>query len=178
MARAPVRGVPLTPTVTGLGWEGLKFPSPRCPESPTPQHFTVPSPRSAHVCPSPLTTFGVAVLRLLTGRVGSRRERLSKVPSPSCPNQFCPKHCSVPSGGRCRQVWYPPADTASGVTAPPAVNCCVWPTEMVGLAGVTVMARAEATGHPRLSQRPQKPEAKSFNVLSMGFIETPSELSP
>src|SRR6266566_9769393 len=148
MARAPVRGVPLPPTATGLGREVLKFPSPRCPESPTPQHFTVPSPRSAHVCPSPLTTFGVAVLRLLTGRVGSRTERLSKVPSPSCPNQFCPTHwsVSVPSGRR-TQVWYPPADTVVGVTAPPAVNCCVWPTEMVGLVGVTVMAGAEATGH-------------------------------
>src|SRR6266581_4427074 len=68
-------------------------------------------------------------------------EMLLKVPSPSCPKLFRPQHCTVPSGRRIH-VCDPPAATAVGVRAPFAVNCCVWPTPMLGLAGVTVRASA------------------------------------
>src|SRR5437870_5880391 len=62
-------------------------------------------------------------------------------PPPCCPLLFRPQHCTVPSGRRIH-VCDPPAATAVGVRAPFAVNCCVWPTPMLGLAGVTVRASA------------------------------------
>src|SRR5438309_915691 len=135
-------------TATGTEEMLLKVPSPRCPESPTPQHCTVPSPSSAHVCESPVTTL-VAVVRSLTG---TGTEELVKLPSPlpSCPKLFCPQHCTVPSGRRIH-VCNPPAATAVGVRAPLAVNCCAWPTPMVGFAGVT--ARASADRKTRVTVR-------------------------
>src|SRR2546428_142534 len=131
-ATAPVS----RPTAAGGVEVLLKVPSPRCPESPTPQHCTVPSPRSAHVWASPVTT-RVAVVRPLTA---TGTEELLKLPSPlpSCPKLFRPQHCTVPSGSRIH-VCNPPAARAVGATVPLAVNCCVWPTLMVGFAGVTVM---------------------------------------
>src|SRR5207247_9397140 len=60
---------------------------------------------------------------------------------PRCPAQLRPQRCAVPSGRRIH-VCAPPAATAVGVRAPFAVNCCVWPTPMLGLAGVTVRASA------------------------------------
>src|SRR3989441_213819 len=131
------RSAPLLPTTaTGTVELLLKVPSPRCPESPAPQHLTVLSSRSAHACSAPVTT-RVAVVRPLTA---TGTEELVKVPSPlpSCPNWFRPVHCAVPSERR-TQLKNAPADTAVGVRAPLAVNCCVWPTLMVGFAGVTVM---------------------------------------
>src|SRR5439155_4973559 len=114
----------------------------------------------------------VAVVTPLTGRAGSRTERLLKVPSPSCPNWFDPTQ-SVPSGRR-TQVWFPPPDTAVGTMAPLTVNCCVWPKEMVGLAGETVKPSAGAAGAARQSQRPHKPEATSLNFLSNRGITSPN----
>src|SRR5206468_9381387 len=72
-------------TATGTVEMLLKVPSPRCPESPTPQHCTVPSPSSAHVCASPVTTL-VAVVRPLTV---TGTEELVRFPSPlpSCPER-------------------------------------------------------------------------------------------
>src|SRR5947208_9473976 len=174
MARAVTPGPRLT--AAELGGEVLKFPSPRCPESPSPQHFTVPSPRSAHVCPSPVTS--LVAVRPPTGRVGSRTERLSKVPSPSCPNQFCPTHWSVPSGRR-TQVWYPPADSTVGATAPLAVNCCVWPTLIVGFAGVTVMpcAATSPLGPAQTSIKAAK-TAQDFAHLYLWSLCSPSKRVP
>src|SRR2546427_10653241 len=99
----------------------LKVPSPRCPESPTPQHCTVPSPSSAHVCASPVTT-PVAVVRPLTA---TGTEELVKFPSPlpSCPKLFRPQHCTVPSGRRIH-VCNPPAATAVGARGPRAAKGC------------------------------------------------------
>src|SRR3989442_9080973 len=128
----------------------LKVPSPRCPESPTPQHCTVPSPSSAHVCESPVTT-RVAVVRPLTA-TGTEESARFPSPLPSCPKLFRPQHCTVPSGRRIH-AWNPPPATAVGGRAPPAVNCCVWPTPMGGFTGVTVRASAGAppppTGGPK-----------------------------
>src|SRR5207253_1544116 len=54
---APVKTAPvLSLTGTGEGLKLSKVPSPRCPESPKPQHRTVPSLRSAHACSAPVTT--------------------------------------------------------------------------------------------------------------------------
>src|SRR2546430_17181958 len=127
-------------TATGTVAMLLKVPSPRCPESPTPQHCTVPSPSSAHVCASPVTT-PVAVVRPLTA---TGTEELVKFPSPlpSCPKLFRPQHCTVPSGRRIH-VCRPPAATAVGVRAPLAGNCCVWPTPMGGFAGGTARGAAD-----------------------------------
>src|SRR5437899_2298789 len=138
IVRCPAPSIPTT--ATGTVEMLLKVPSPRCPESPTPQHCTVPSPSSAHECASPLTTL-VALVRSLTG---TGTEELVKLPSPlpSCPKLFRPQHCTVPSGRRIH-VCKPPAATAVGVRAPLAVNCWVWPTPMVGFAGATARASAD-----------------------------------
>src|SRR3989449_5847636 len=132
---------PVSPlTATGDGAKVPKVPSPRCPDSPSPQHLTVPSPRSAHANSSPAAT-RVAVVRPLTA---TRTEESLRVPLPSCPNWFRPTHCAVPSG-RSTQVYCPPAETAAvGARAPLAVNCCVLPTPMLGLAVATVMAVGRA----------------------------------
>src|SRR5206468_11612820 len=114
-----------------------KVPSPRCPESPAPQHLTVLSPSSAHACSAPATT-RVAVVRPLTA---TGTEELVKVPSslPSCPNWSRPVHCAVPSERR-TQLKNAPADTAVGVPAPLAVHCCVCPTVTAPSAGPTATA--------------------------------------
>src|SRR5437870_3536791 len=135
MAVTPVR------FVTGTGVDALALaPLPSCPSSLRPQHHAVPSPSSAHVCASPVTT-PVAVVRPLTA---TGTEELVKLPSPlpSCPKLFRPQHCTVPSGRRIH-VCKPPAATAVGVRAPLAVNCWVWPTPMVGFAGATARASAD-----------------------------------
>src|SRR5437870_4681105 len=163
MAVTPVR------FVTGTGVDALALaPLPSCPSSLRPQHHAVPSPSSAHVCASPVTT-PVAVVRPLTA---TGTEELVKFPSPlpSCPKLFRPQHCTVPSGRRIH-VCRPPAATAVGVRAPLAVNCCVWPTPMVGFAGVTVMASADR--QTRMRQRTPRQEAKSFNFPSRRLIESP-----
>ena len=48
MAAAPLSGVPLPPTCTGVD-ELVVVPSPSCPWSFRPQHFTVPSGNKAQV---------------------------------------------------------------------------------------------------------------------------------
>src|SRR5260221_11191341 len=115
-ATAPVR--PLT--ATGLKAKVPKLPSPRCPDSPNPQHLAVPSVRRAHANSSPATTCAAVVMPL----TGSRTEELLSVPLPCCPYWFRPVHWAVPSGGR-TQVYSPPAETPVGVMAPLAANCCV-----------------------------------------------------
>src|SRR5256885_8112757 len=137
----------------------LKVPSPRCPESPTPQHCTVPSPSSAHVWESPVTT-RVAVVRPLTA-TGTEESARFPSPLPSCPKLFRPQHCTVPSGRRIH-AWNPPPATAVGVRAPFAVNCCVWPTPMVGFTGVTV--RASAGGPPPPRGGPKEGQAPAAGV--------------
>src|SRR5438046_2259977 len=154
----------------------LKVPSPRCPESPTPQHCTVPSPRSAHVWASPVTT-RVAVVRPLTA---TGTEELVKLPSPlpSCPKLFRPQHCTVPSGSR-MHVCNPPAARAVGATVPLAVNCCVWPTLMVGFAGVTVMpcAATSPLGPAQTSIKAAK-TAQAFAHLYLWSLCSPSKRVP
>src|SRR5438552_10866751 len=154
----------------------LKVPSPRCPESPTPQHCTVPSPRSAHVWASPVTT-RVAVVRPLTA---TGTEELVKLPSPlpSCPKLFRPQHCTVPSGSRIH-VCKPPAARAVGATVPLAVNCCVWPTLTVGFAGVTVMpcAATSPLGPAQTSIKAAK-TAQAFAHLYLWSLCSPSKRVP
>src|SRR3989442_3653854 len=144
-------------TATGTEEMLLKVPSPRCPESPTPQHCTVPSPSSAHVCASPVTT-PVAVVRPLTA---TGTEELVRFPSPlpSCPKLFRPQHCTVPSGRRIH-VCRPPAATAVGVRAPPAVDCSVRPTPMLESDGVARLASADRP--TRIRPITPRPEATSF----------------
>src|SRR3989442_3737851 len=102
---------PVSPlTATGEGAKVPKVPSPRCPDSPSPQHLTVPSPRSAHPHSSPAAT-RVAAVRPLTA---TRTKESSRVPLPSCPNWISPTHCAVPSG-RSTQVYCPPAETAAEI---------------------------------------------------------------
>src|SRR3989442_7389689 len=80
---------PVSPlTATGDGAKVPKVPSPRCPDSPSPQHLTVPSPSSAHANSSPAAT-RVAVVRPLTA---TRTKESTRVPLPSCPNWFRPTH--------------------------------------------------------------------------------------
>src|SRR6266403_1697860 len=174
LVRCPAPSMPTT--ATGTEEMLLKVPSPRCPESPTPQHCTVPSPGSAHVWASPVTT-RVAVVRPLTA---TGTEELLKLPSPlpSCPKLFRPQHCTVPSGSRIH-VCNPPAARAVGATAPLAVNCCVWPTLMVGFAGVTVMpcAATSPLGPAQTSIKAAK-TAQAFAHLYLWSLCSPSKRVP
>jgi hypothetical protein len=101
-------------TATGVSAKVPKPPSPRCPDSPNPQHLAVPSARSAHANSSPAVT-RVAVVMPLTVR---STEKSVHEPSPSCPNWFRPVHFAVPSERR-THVYSPPAETAVRVTVPP-----------------------------------------------------------
>src|SRR6185295_5361858 len=91
-----------------------KLPSPRCPDSPRPQHAAVPFASSAHANSSPAVTC-VAVVMPLTD---TSSEESVKLPSPSCPNWFRPVHCTVPLE-RPTHVYSPPDDTAVRVTLLP-----------------------------------------------------------
>src|SRR3954453_1502155 len=104
-------------TAPGTGENCVNVPSPRCPDSPTPQHVTVPPPSSAHPNSSPATT-RVTSVRL----VAASTAELFNVPSACCPNWFRPTHRAVPSVS-VAHVYSPPAETLVGVTAPAAVNC-------------------------------------------------------
>src|SRR4029077_9279177 len=68
-------------------------------------------------------------------------------------------------------VYSPPAETAMAARPPPpppplAVNCCVWPVEMLGLLGVTVRAGAGSTDPTRQSHRAHSPAARTFSVVT------------
>ena len=73
--------------VTGVE-ELVVVPFPNWPQSFAPQHRTVPPPRSAQLwCHHPAVTPTAPVIPLTrTGVV-----RFVVVPSPSCPNWFCPQ---------------------------------------------------------------------------------------
>src|SRR5437667_349574 len=101
----------------------------------------------------------------------------ARVPLPSFPSTFRPQHCTVPSGRRIH-AWNPPPATAVGVRAPFAVNCCVWPTPMVGFAGVTVRASAGAPCQPRVSHRAARPVPRSFNLPSPRFMIPAFQTAP
>src|SRR3954467_1294328 len=78
---------PVSPfTATGVSAKVPKLPSPRCPDSPKPQHFAVPFDSSAHANSSPAVT-RVAVEMPLTG---TSTDQSLQLPSPSCPNWFLP----------------------------------------------------------------------------------------
>src|SRR5438132_227365 len=89
----------------------------------------------------------------------------ARVPLPSCPSKFRPQHRTVPSGRRIH-VCKPPAATAVGVRAPLAVNCCAWPTPMVGFAGVTARASAD-----------RKTRVTDFVVLMVTAQDAPEAVS-
>src|SRR5205814_8859286 len=116
----------------------------------------------AHPRPSP-----AEIWLTLVSALAPRVDELSSVPLACWPNWLRPTHWTVPSG-RLTQVYSPPADTPLGVTAPLAVNGCAWPTEMVGLLGVTVMAGAGPTSPIRQSHRAPSPVARSFKLLTPG----------
>src|SRR5437016_12277924 len=99
-------------TATGTVEMLLKVPSPRCPESPTPQHCTVPPPSSAHVCASPVTTL-LAVVGPLPP-TGTEAAGQFPSPRPICPNLFRPRPSTRPSGRRL-QGCTPAAATQVGV---------------------------------------------------------------
>ena len=101
-----VHVTPVLLMVTGLG-EPVVVPFPSWPHSLTPQHRTVPSPRSAQLwCHHPaVTATGLLIPGTRTGIA-----ELRDVPSPSCPNSFCPQHWTELSP-RSAQVCRHPAET-------------------------------------------------------------------
>src|SRR5437762_13242443 len=157
-------------TVTGTLENPVVVPSPSWPESPTPQHCTRPSLRSAQACsePSP-TVLAFVMLRTPTGT-----PELPSVlsPSPSCPRLLRPQHCTVPSE-RLMQPKYAPPATVVALMPPLVVNCCVWPTTTVGLPGATVMAKA---GAPSVRPRTNRPAASRCDAPWTTFTAVSSEL--
>jgi hypothetical protein len=83
-----VQVTPVPLMVTGLG-EFVVVPFPSCPHWLSPQHRTVPSPRSAQLwCHHPAVTATAPVIPL----TGTGVVRRVVVPSPSCPDVFSPQH--------------------------------------------------------------------------------------
>src|SRR6185369_5104451 len=88
-----VQVTPVPLMVTGLR-EPVAVPSPSWPHSLAPQHFTVPSSRSAQLwCHHPAVTPTAPVIP----PTGTGVRRRVVVPSPSCPNAFAPQQRTEPS---------------------------------------------------------------------------------
>src|SRR3954469_19322780 len=93
-------------TLTGAGLLPL-LPSPSWPLPLLPQHFTEPSPSSAHVWKPPAARPIAPVMpTTVTGML-----ELVVVPSPSWPLPFEPQHEMTPPW-RSAHVWFPPALSA------------------------------------------------------------------
>ena len=76
-------------------------------------------------------------------------------PLPSWPRLLRPQHWTVPSERRIH-VNIAPAEMVVALTLPLVVNCCVWPTAIVGPLGATVMAKAGAPVAPKVSPSTSK----------------------
>src|SRR5438309_8089699 len=62
-----------------------------------------------------------------------------------------------------------PASTAVAVSMPVAVNCWVWPTEMVGSVGATAIAWAETSPMPKATTRTKTASGRRRPVLVFIF---------
>ena len=97
------------PAATGVG-RAVVVPSPSRPLPFDPQHITVLSARSAHVCELPAATATASVSpETWMGDVSNSPIPLT--PLPSWPEAFEPQHCTVPSSFT-TQVWSPVAAEA------------------------------------------------------------------
>src|SRR5204862_2445867 len=96
-------------------------PSPSWPYVFCPQHWMVPSRRSAQVCQPPAEMATAVVMPLTVTGVGLNVVGVpgtgSLVPLPSWPKSFSPQHRTVPSW-RSPQVWKAPAVTAMAGVIP------------------------------------------------------------
>src|SRR6266567_560460 len=68
------------------------------------------------------------------------------------------------------QLWKAPTWTAVAPPTPVAVNCCGWPTEMVGFGGATVMACAATSALPSASPRLTIPNRMKGSLSSRALL--------
>ena len=124
-----VRPVPRSTVVDG--GEVLSVtpaPLPSSPYESSPQHFTEPSSRSAHVCA--LCTATASAVRPVPRPIDTGELLSATVPSPTCPQVFLPQHLSDPSPRTAQPKWLPNVTESAVSPVPRSTQVGVWRFEL------------------------------------------------